>query len=62
MIVGNFVAAIKPHVAEVGHRYDAADGKLTIEQLRSLLLNEEASEESKKRPGEGNQKRSMPKK
>ncbi len=56
-IVGNFVAAIKPYVKEVFHRYDAANGKLSIEELRILLLNEEASEEeSKKRSGEGEPK------
>lgn len=60
LIVGNFVAAIKPYVKEVVHRYDAANGKLTLEELRILLLNEEASEEeSKKRSGEGEPKALM---
>lgn len=38
MIVGNFVAAIKPHVKEVVRRYDAAEGKhLLLFSLHGLL-------------------------
>ncbi len=52
-IVGNFIAAIGSYVKEVMHRYNGLDRKLSLEELRILLLNEEASEEeSKKRLGE----------
>lgn len=50
----NFLIATQNSFPELVRKYDAANGKMSIDELKTLLLNEEAMEnEAKDRAGEG---------